>query len=435
MAGCEAAWQLAKRGFQVTLFEMRPHKMTPAHKSGDFAELVCSNSFKSMDVSNAHGLLKEELRMAGSLILESAAKCSLPAGSALAVDRAAFSKFIREALLINPHISIVNQEVSDPFKLREDFSHVIIATGPLTSDSLAHTLCAKIGESELYFYDSIAPVLFTESIDMGMAYKASRYDKGSADYINCPMSEEVYFEFIDNLINSDKLPFNTLEQEKHFEGCLPIEVMALRGANTLAFGPMKPVGLKDPNTGKQAFAVLQLRQENADGTLYNLVGCQTRMTWPEQKRIFQKIPALKSCDFARYGSMHRNTYINAPRHLADNLEFIKFPGVYLSGQITGVEGYTESTAMGLWVAMAIDNKIRGGISSRPDSQTMLGGLINHLQNSSPDNFQPMNANFGLVPPISKKGKLKKKERRVIQAERSLKIWNEQLSNWNGLSKS
>ncbi len=430
LAGCEAAWQLAKRGFWVSLFEMRPQKMTPAHKSGDFAELVCSNSFKSLDLSNAHGLLKEELKRAGSIILDSATKCALPAGGALAVDRDSFSGIVKQTLELDPHISVIRQEVTDPFELKGEFSQVVIATGPLTSDSLSNTLRDKIGENELYFYDAIAPVLYTESIDMGIAFKASRYGKGSADYINCPLSEDIYFEFVQDLIESEKLPFNSIDQEKHFEGCLPIEVMASRGINTLAFGPMKPVGLEDPNTGKQAFAVLQLRQENSNGSLYNLVGCQTRMTWAEQKRVFQKIPALKNCDFARYGSMHRNTYINAPRHLNDNLEFIKFPGIYLSGQITGVEGYTESTAMGLWVAMTIAGKLRGDEPVRPDPQTMLGGLVNHLQNASPDKFQPMNANFGLVPPAGNRGKLKKKERRLIQAERALKVWDAQISDWN-----
>ena len=431
LAGSETAWQLAKRGSQVTLFEMRPHKLTPAHKSGTCAELVCSNSFKSLELSNAHGLLKEELKRAGSLIMEAALTCSLPAGNALAVDRELFSTLIQKKLISQPNITLQREEITDPFRLREEYSHVIIASGPLTSAPLAKTIGSKIGGHELYFYDSIAPVIFTESIDFKVAYKASRYNKGTADYLNCPLSEEIYLELVTNLIKADKIPFNSFEQERHFEGCLPIEVLAARGTQTLSFGPMKPVGLPDPRTGRQPFAVLQLRQENTTATLYNLVGCQTRMKWPEQKRVFQKIPALSRCEFARYGSMHRNTYINAPQYLDKNLELKSFPGIYLAGQITGVEGYIESTATGLWIAMAIDHKIRQKKELSYNPLTMLGGLLNYLQNTSPENFQPMNANFGLLPQLEKRGKLKRRERRVLQSQRALMVWESQIEEWNG----
>ncbi|MBU3914740.1 methylenetetrahydrofolate--tRNA-(uracil(54)-C(5))-methyltransferase (FADH(2)-oxidizing) TrmFO [bacterium] len=431
LAGCEAAWQLSTRKCPVVLFEMRPEVMTPAHKTGNLAELVCSNSFKSVEISNAHGLLKAEMEAADSLIIKCAKNASLPAGSALAVDRLHFSEDIERHLSDSEFVEIVNREIHDISQLQQEFSHIIIAAGPLMSNSLASSIDNLLGHDNLFFYDSIAPVIYADSINMESAFKASRYGKGDADYVNCPLNKKEYEDFIDDLRTAKKVPYNEFEQEKHFEGCLPIEVMADRGIDTLAFGPMKPVGLEDPRTEKRPWAVLQLRQENKTGTLFNLVGCQTRMTWPEQERIFRKIPGLEMCEFARMGSMHRNTYINAPSHLNANLEFNKQKGLYLAGQLTGVEGYSESASMGLWAAMNIVSDLRKTAMPEVDPQTMIGGLVNHLVSSSPINFQPMNANFGLITPLNGKKIKNKSERRKIQAQLALERWRRLLEqvNW------
>ncbi|PCI29523.1 MAG: methylenetetrahydrofolate--tRNA-(uracil(54)-C(5))-methyltransferase (FADH(2)-oxidizing) TrmFO [SAR324 cluster bacterium] len=429
LAGCEAAWQLARKGVSVTLFEMRPETGTAVHKTGNFAELVCSNSFKSLDTGNAHGLLKDELEKAGSLIVQCAKESAVPAGSALAVDRENFSQLVRGKLLALGNVDFQAREIRDLQELQKQFSHIIVATGPLSSDALADSLKQIIEEDELFFYDAIAPVVFTESINMEIAYLASRYGKGTADYINCPMNRDEYYQFIEDLNLSEKVPFTGLEQAKHFEGCLPIEVMAERGAETLSFGPMKPVGLEDPRTGRRPYAVLQLRQENQLGTLYNLVGCQTRMTWPEQKKVFRKIPGLENCEFARHGSMHRNTYINAPRQLQASLELRKAPGIYLAGQITGVEGYTESTSMGLWAAMNVIADLEEKEKPQPSLLTMIGGLVNYLQTASSQNFQPMNSNFGLLTSPPKQKRIKKKEKRALQAQQAQEIWAQQLKEW------
>ncbi|MBT4266110.1 MAG: methylenetetrahydrofolate--tRNA-(uracil(54)-C(5))-methyltransferase (FADH(2)-oxidizing) TrmFO [Deltaproteobacteria bacterium] len=422
LAGCEAAWQLGSRGIPVVLYEMRPTVMTPAHQTGQFAELVCSNSLKSREITNAHGLLKAELKLAGSIIVQSAEEQAVPAGSALAVDRLLFASAVEERIKNCPHIRRQNEEVTDITALQQDYSRVILATGPLSSDTISQSLRRILNDEGLFFYDAIAPVVYTESVNMKIAFKASRYGKGDADYINCPMNREEYERLIIGLRQAEKMPFRDFEQAKHFEGCLPVEVMAERGMETLSYGPMKPVGLRDPRTGEQPWAVLQLRQEDRNGELVNLVGCQTRMRWGEQKRLFQEVPGLENCEFARMGSMHRNTYINAPLHLSSNLELKNHKGIYLAGQITGVEGYVESAAMGMWVAMNIQSEIKGDGVPEADAQTMLGALVNYLMTASPDNFQPMNSNFGLLRDSGEKRPRNKKERRRLVAEQALHRW-------------
>jgi len=432
LAGCEAAWQLGSRGIPVALFEMRPTVMTPAHQTGQFAELVCSNSLKSQEIANAHGLLKAELKLAGSIIVESAEEQSVPAGSALAVDRQLFASEVENRIKNCHYITCRNEEVTDIAVLQRDYPRVIVATGPLSSDTISESLHRILNDEGLFFYDAIAPVVFTESVDMNIAFKASRYGKGDADYINCPMNREEYEKLIVGLLQAEKMPFRDFEQATHFEGCLPVEVMAERGMETLSYGPMKPVGLRDPRTGEQPHAVLQLRQENRSGELVNLVGCQTRMRWGEQKKLFQGVPGLAQCEFARMGSMHRNTYINAPLHLRANLELKNHKGIYLAGQITGVEGYVESAAMGMWVAMNILSENKGIPPLEVDSQTMLGALVNYLMTASPDNFQPMNSNFGLLRNTSEKQPRNKKERRRLVAEQALSRWQNLLNqlNWS-----
>ncbi|MCG8337476.1 MAG: methylenetetrahydrofolate--tRNA-(uracil(54)-C(5))-methyltransferase (FADH(2)-oxidizing) TrmFO [Proteobacteria bacterium] len=426
LAGCEAAWQLASRNIPVTLFEMRPKLTTPAHQTGNLAELVCSNSFKSVDTSNAHGLLKAEMECANSLIIESAKKNSVPAGSALAVDRALFSAEIKYKLSALESCEVILREITDINVLLKDYSYVIVAAGPLMSDALSESLKLLLDDEELYFYDAIAPVVYADSINMDIAFKASRYDKGEADYINCPMNREQYEELVNNLVSAKKVPFKDFEQAKHFEGCLPVEVLAKRGIDALAFGAMKPVGLNNPKTGEQHHAVLQLRQENQDASLYNLVGCQTRMTWPEQKRVFRMIPGLENCEFARLGSMHRNTYVNAPNQLNTNLSLKVNNKVFLAGQITGVEGYTESSSMGLWAALNVYQSLQGNQYLEVNPETMIGGLVNYLQTASPKRFQPMNANFGLLQALPGKKIKNKKEKRKLQAELALSTWKSQL---------
>ncbi len=427
LAGCEAAWQLGSRGVRVVLFEMRPSVMTPAHQTGQFAELVCSNSLKSKEITNAHGLLKAEMKQAGSIIIDVAEKQAVPAGSALAVDRRLFAAEVDKHIRSCGNIRCETSEITDISELCRTYSQVIIATGPLSSDAISESLRQLLDDEGLFFYDAIAPVVFVDSIDMDIVFRASRYGKGDADYLNCPMNRDEYELLISGLRQADKVPFRDFEQAKHFEGCLPVEVMAERGIETLSFGPMKPVGLIDPRTGEQPCAVLQLRQEDSSGELYNLVGCQTRMRWDEQKRVFRQVPGIEHCEFARMGSMHRNTYINAPVHLKADLTLKNHSSIYLAGQITGVEGYTESAAMGLWVAMNILAGIRQTDFPRVDSQTMMGGLVNYLVTASPDNFQPMNSNFGLLAATSGKRPRNKKERRQKSAEQALSRWKSLLN--------
>ncbi|HCU24501.1 MAG TPA: methylenetetrahydrofolate--tRNA-(uracil(54)-C(5))-methyltransferase (FADH(2)-oxidizing) TrmFO [Deltaproteobacteria bacterium] len=421
LAGSEAAWQLARRGLQVRLFEMRPEKKSEAHQGGNFAELVCSNSLRGADLKNAVGLLKEEMRRLGSLILEAADRHAIPGGGALVVDREGFSKHITETLRGHPRVEIVLQEVADLAALSPP---LLIATGPLSSPALAHSLRGLIGGDYLYFYDSIAPIVEADTIDLNIAFRASRYDKGEADYLNCPMSREQYEVFIDALLAAEKVPTKNFEAPKFFEGCLPIEVMAERGRDTLAFGPMKPVGLIDPRSGKRPHAVVQLRQDDLHASLYNLVGFQTRMKYPEQKRVFRLIPGLEKAEFARLGSMHRNTFINSPALLDDQLELKSHPGIFLAGQMIGVEGYVESAAMGLYAGMVLAERLRGRRLQAPPPATALGALVRHVSQASPAGFQPMNVNFGLLEiPAA----LKRKNQREELARHALSVlgqWRE-----------
>ena len=417
LAGSEAAWQLAERGHAVRLFEMRPVRMTAAHKTGECAELVCSNSFKSRAVENAHGLLKAEMALHKSLILKTGERFSVPAGQALAIDREAFAESVSVQLKAHPKISFCNEEVTDVAELIGFHTHVIFATGPLTSDALAVSLQDILGTQYLSFYDAIAPVVTAESIDMNLAFRASRYGKGESDYINCPMYFEQYEAFVDAVQNAEKVELHQFEDTRPFEGCLPIEVMVERGRETLRFGPLKPVGLEQPETGERFHAVVQLRQENAVGSLFNLVGFQTKMTWTAQKEVFAMIPGLENADFVRLGSVHRNTFINGPALLNPQLSLKSHPNVFFAGQITGVEGYMESTAMGILAARQIAASLEERVVSPPSPETMMGALIRYITESNPLTFQPMNANFGLLDPPEKK--MRKADRKTWYAERAL----------------
>ena len=417
LAGCELALQLAQRDVRVTLFEMRPTKPTPAHKTEGLAELVCSNSLKSVSPQNAHGLLKAELEGLGCYLLEMAKIAQVPAGEALAVDPNVFSKEVEAKIAGASNITLVREEVADPEILLESFDRVVISSGPLTSDTLMRKLSEMLGEG-LYFYDAIAPVIHRDSIDFDTAYLASRYGKGEAAYINCPLSQEEYYILMQELVKSKKVDFKDYEQAKHFEGCLPIEVMAARGRETLSFGPMKPVGLEQEGKGRP-YAVVQLRQENTEATLYNMVGCQTRMKYGEQKRVFRLIPGLEKAEFSRLGSMHRNSYLNAPLHLNERSALKVRPYIYVAGQIAGVEGYMESIASGLWVALQIMSDFKGLAPLATDSKTMLGGLMSHMHQGSPGNFQPMNSNFGLLEGLGPVRKMKKKEKKELHSKRAL----------------
>jgi len=424
LAGCEAAWQAATRGVRVLLYEMRPGRMTEAHKTGDLAELVCSNSLKSAEIFNAHGLLKEELRMLGSLIIRIADKTRVPAGSALAVDRHEFSNRVTEAIAAHPNIKIIREEVIEPsFEVP-----VIVATGPLTSDRFIAGLQRIIQEDLIYFYDAISPVISGSSINEEIAFRASRYDKGGADYINCPMGKEEYEHFYNMLVAADKATLREFEEIPYFEGCMPVEVMAERGRDTLVYGPLKPVGLKDPRSGETPYAVVQLRQEDRFGQAYNMVGFQTRLKWPEQKRVFRMIPGLEHAEFLRYGSLHRNTFINSPLLLDHSLRLKREGNLYMAGQIIGVEGYTESVAMGLLAGLSATAHLRGEEFIPPPDTTGVGGLLNYVTTGSLSGFQPMNINWGLFPPLSVKVKDKGAYRQKV-AERAMKDiekWKRQL---------
>jgi methylenetetrahydrofolate--tRNA-(uracil-5-)-methyltransferase len=421
LAGSEAAWQLAKRGVRVILYEMRPQKLTPAHKTGFFAELVCSNSLRSKDLTNAVGLLKEELRRLGSIIMESADINQIPGGKALVVDREKFAKFITEKLQNHPNIRFVCEEMTEIPTDRV----VIVATGPLTSDPLAMSLAKLISEPFLHFYDAISPIVYAESIDWGKVFVADRYGEEEGAYVNCPLTKEEYERFVQELLSAEKVPLHPFEEPKYFEGCLPIEVMAERGIDTLRYGPMKPKGLIDPRTGKEPYAVVQLRPENTERTLYNMVGFQTKLKYHEQERVFRLIPGLEKAEFARYGSIHRNTFVNAPKVLTPYLQLKNYPNVFLAGQITGVEGYVESTAMGLVAGINAYRLIKGKDLVIPPPETAIGSLVHYLQFSNPKHFQPMNVNWGLFPEISGKKRLKKEEKVRALVERALKA----LEDW------
>ena len=409
LAGCEAAWQLAQRGIPVKLIEMKPHKFSPAHHMTGFAELVCSNSLKAEHLSNASGLLKAEMKQLGSLILTCAEQARVPAGGALAVDRDVFSDLVTEKIRNHPLITVEHAVVTEV-----PGGPCIIATGPLTDDALCDAIGKLPGFSALHFFDAAAPIVTEESLDMSKVFRQSRYDKGS-DYLNCPMSEEEYNAFYDALIEAELAPLHDFEKKLVFEGCLAVEILASRGRQTLAFGPLKPVGLIDPRTGKEPYAVVQLRQENEAGTHYNLVGFQTRLKWGEQKRVFRMIPGLENAEFTRYGVMHRNTYLNSPDVLGRNFALKDDPAVRFAGQLTGVEGYMESTASGLMAGVALAHHLLGKPEPQFPGSTILGGLERHVRTRT-SNFQPMNANFGILDRLPMKVKGGKKFRYEKMAE-------------------
>ena len=418
LAGSECAWQLAKRGIKVRLYEMKPVKMTPAHKSPYFAELVCSNSLRSDELSNAVGLLKAEMRKMGSLIMESADKNRVAAGGALAVDREGFARYITEKLTECDNIEIISEEATD-FPDGE----LVVATGPLTSDALAEKLETLCDSAGLHFYDAVAPIVTLDSVDMDSAFFASRYDKGTADYVNCPMDESEYKAFWKELCSAKEAAVHGFDDGGVFEGCMPVEVMARRGEDTLRYGPLKPVGLKDPRTGRENYAVVQLRRDNADGTIYNMVGFQTHLTWGEQKRVCSMIPALKNAEFVRYGVMHRNTYLNSPRLLDKYYRLKAEPRISFAGQMTGVEGYVESAASGMLVGIETAARLLELPPADFPQETAIGALGLYISGGSVGDFQPMNINFGIITPLGYRVKGKRNKNAEISA-RSLAIIDE-----------
>lgn len=414
LAGCECAYMLAKNGIKVKLYEMKPSKKSEAHKSDDFAELVCSNSLKSEEITNACGLLKKEMEMFGSIFIEAASIAKIPAGQALAVDRDVFSDYITKKIKENRNIEIISEEVKD---IKSLDGIVVVATGPLTSDELMKSISKLIGEDSLYFFDAAAPIVERESINMEIAYEMNRYgERMGGDYINLPMNKEQYENFYNELINAKRANRHEFDKLILFEGCMPVEEMAKRGKKTLVFGPLKPIGLDNPKTGEKNYAVVQLRAENKEKTMYNLVGFQTSLSFPEQKRVFSMIPGLENANFIRYGVMHKNTYINGGRLLNSNFALKENKNIYFAGQISGVEGYVESAASGLIVAISIIENMKGKNIEFPDN-TMLGSLAKYVSTEN-KNFQPMNANFGILKPLDEKIK-DKKERYKMMANRSL----------------
>ncbi len=412
LAGCEAAWQLARRGHEVELWEMKPEKYTPAHSNPDLGELVCSNSLKSNELTSASGLLKQEMRLFGSLIIAAADAVRVPAGSALAVDRDAFARTLTERVKSEPRITVLAGEVE---RLDPEIP-TIVATGPLTSDALAVHIAELLGLERLYFYDAEAPIVTAESLNMDVIFAASRYGKGE-DYLNCPMDREEYDAFWQALVDAKTAPVHGFEDKKVFEACMPVETLAKRGPRTLAFGPLRPVGLTDPRTERRPYAVVQLRKENLEGTLYNIVGFQTRLAFGEQKRVFGMIPGLERAEFVRYGVMHRNTYLPAPDHLNARFQTVKLPNLFFAGQITGVEGYVESAASGLMAAIHMDRYLKALAPVDFGPRTMLGALSRHI-GTPVVNYQPMNANFGILEPLPERIR-SKKEKYGVLAKRSL----------------
>jgi methylenetetrahydrofolate--tRNA-(uracil-5-)-methyltransferase len=422
LAGCEAAWQIAKRGIKVKLYEMKPLSFSPAHNLDTFAELVCSNSLRSNQLENAVGLLKEEMRILDSLIMKCADETKVPAGGALAVDREEFSKLVTEYIKNNPNIEVINEEV----KGIQKEGITIIATGPLTSKMLTNAIETLIGGNYLYYLDAAAPIVTFDSIDMNKAFKAARYNKGTDDYINCPMTKEEYDAFWNELINAQVADAKEFEKDMIFEGCMPVERMAKRGVDTLRFGPLKPVGLVNPSTGKEAYAVVQLRQDNTSGTLYNIVGFQTQLKWPEQKRVFSMIPGLENSEFVRYGVMHRNTFINSPKLLDSVYRLKDKSNIYFAGQITGVEGYVESASSGLVAGINASMDVLKKDNVIFPTTTAIGGLSHYISDKNIQNFQPMNVNFGLMDDLDVKIKDKRK--------RNYEISMRALNNVKSLSK-
>ncbi|HSB05630.1 MAG TPA: methylenetetrahydrofolate--tRNA-(uracil(54)-C(5))-methyltransferase (FADH(2)-oxidizing) TrmFO [Thermodesulfobacteriota bacterium] len=418
LAGCEATWQIAKQGGRVILYEMKPLAYSPAHKSPYFAEIVCSNSFKSESLENGPGVLKQEMERMNSLILRVARETRVPAGVSLAVDREAFSKRITTILENMENVEVIRKEVT---AIPQD-GVTLLATGPLTSEKLSCEIQKKTGTS-LFFYDAISPIITAESIDFAKTFKASRYGKGGEDYLNCPMGKETYDQFVDALVQADTVPLRDFEKRYLFEGCLPVEELARRGKETLAFGPLKPVGLTSPHDGGQPFAVVQLRVENRFGTLLNLVGFQTRLKQGEQQRVFRMIPGLERAEFVRYGSVHRNTFIDSPRLLNESLQLKEHPKLFFAGQITGVEGYMESTAIGLLAGINALRIMAGKAPAVPPPATAMGALLHHITHSNAVPFQPMNINFGLFPPLP--GRAKGRQKRQLLAKRAL----EDLERW------
>lgn len=423
LAGSECAWQLAQRGIPVTLREMKPEKMTPAHQTADFAELCCSNSLRAAGLENAVGLLKEELRQLGSLIVRCADETAVPAGGALAVDRHGFSRLVTERVKSHPLITVIPGEVTD---LPE--GEVVVASGPLTSDALADRLLSMLGgeDSALHFFDAAAPLVSFDSVDMDSGFFASRYDKGTPDYINCPMEKEEYLAFWQELTHAQEAEVHGFEDRNVFEGCMPVEVMARRGEDTLRYGPLKPRGLKDPRTGREPYAVVQLRKDNADGTIYNLVGFQTHLRFPEQKRVFSMIPGLERAEFVRYGVMHRNTYLDSPRLLDRYYRVRGQERIMFAGQITGVEGYVESTASGALAAMELARRLEGKEPINFPRETAMGAMALYISDQSVVNFQPMNVNFGLIPPLGyrvkgKRNKNAELSKRALEALGELEL--------------
>ncbi len=423
LAGCEAAFKLAESGLSVELYEMKPQKFSPAHKSPLFAELVCSNSLKAERFNSAAGLLKWEMEYLGSVCIEAAKQCAVPAGGALAVDRNEFSKYITEKIKSHPNITVKSEEVTE---LDAD-SYTIIASGPLTDGKLADSIKALCGEDYLNFFDAAAPIVTAESVDMTKAFSASRYDKGDGDdYINCPFNKAEYEAFHNALVNAERAKLHDVDAPlKVYEGCMPIEILASRGLDAARFGPMKPVGLRDPNTGHRPWAVVQLRKETKEGTMYNLVGFQTNLKFPEQKRVFSMIPGLENAEFVRYGVMHRNSFINSPKLLNSDFSMKKHPKVFFAGQISGVEGYMESAASGIVAALSVISKIKGEDSVKFPRYTMIGALSDYISNSEITDFQPMGANFGVLPPLDEKIKDKQLRYQAL-AERSAQWFKQNL---------
>jgi len=424
LAGCEAAWQAARRGAQVDLYEMRPGERSPAHHTDTFGELVCSNSLRSNQTVNAVGLLKEEMRRLGSLVIATADAHAVPAGRALAVDRTGFSEGLTEAMESHPGISVRRARVDRIDDLTGSYDAVILATGPLTASSLAEDLQQQLGESYLYFYDAISPIVYADSLDHSVVFRASRYEDGEGDYLNIPLDADTYHRLVEGLVEADTVPLHGFERRMYFEGCLPVEEMARRGPETLAHGPLKPVGLRDPRSGERPYAVVQLRQEDKVGALYNLVGFQTKLRIGEQRSLLRALPGMAEASFARFGSVHRNTYVNAPARLGPSLALLAREKVYLAGQLAGVEGYVESAALGLLSGLFSMAEVRGEALPEPPETTAHAALLRHLRDASGKNFQPMNVTFGLFPPLlgprpkGRRGEAKREKHRRL-AERAL----------------